>query len=353
MSPNDLSPSRQTRPVADALPQGRLIGSGWRRFLAFAIDGFILYGVGRGVGAAFFNTFSRIGPWGHLVGFCIALFYFGVLDSRFGSGQTVGKRLMQLRVVDAHGNTISFRKSILRYSVFAAPYFLNGLILRSMQIPWIVPLMISVVVVGVGGSTLYLMIFNRHTRQGLHDLAVRSYVARSVDSGPVAIEPIWDTHWKVLRWLLTLLAVFFVAAAVLYNENSDKLGPVAQSQRDVRIIEQLDRVQMARVRNFEPLKWSSNVTKSPLAAKNTFVITVWWAGEASVRAALADQVAKLILENDPRAQKQDLIYVRVSRGYFLGIASGGNSQVFVHTPAEWHLRLFGSSPTPSSTPARQ
>lgn len=90
-----------------------------------------------------------------------------------------------MQVVDVHGNTISFLKSLVRYAVFAVPYYLNEISLPVTRTPWIVTSLIAVVIFAVGGATLYLVLFNRHTRQGIHDLAAGSYVADADKMGPL------------------------------------------------------------------------------------------------------------------------------------------------------------------------
>lgn len=326
--------------------QVRSIGEIWRRFLAFVIDCLILYVVGRGVGAALFNSLLRVGPWGLLLGFCIALLYFAILDSRIGDGQTVGKRCLQLRVVDTHGNTISFGKSLVRYSVFAAPHFLNGLQLPLSRTPWMVPPLISVIGFGIGGTTLYLIVFNRQTRQGLHDLAVRSYVAKATESGPIKTEPILDIHWAILRSLLILLIIFSIGLAAI-GHKLEKWGPAAQRQQDRRLIEQMDHVQRARVNVQRPLKWNNT------GAKKTLAISVQWMGESGDREEFSNQVARLILQNDPRVQEYDLISIVMIREYDLGIASEKNSLTFVHTPVVWCQRVLGASPVQCPTSLHQ
>ncbi|HEX3119169.1 MAG TPA: RDD family protein, partial [Candidatus Acidoferrum sp.] len=59
----------------------------------------------------FFNVLSRIGAWGGLIGFCVSFPYFAILNSRIGDGQTLGKRWMNLRVIDSTGESISFGQS--------------------------------------------------------------------------------------------------------------------------------------------------------------------------------------------------------------------------------------------------
>jgi len=322
------------------------IGPLWRRFLAFLVDGLVLYCVGRGFGTVLFDPLSRIGLWGRLVGFCIAVLYFASFDSYLGKGQTLGKRLLNLRVADAQGNAISLGRSAIRYSVFAAPQFLNGLRFPETQTLWIVSALISFAVITVGGSSFYLLVFNRQTRQGLHDLAVGSYVIRAGGACRVRVQPIWDEHWRVLRWLLSLLVVLSVFTG-LFNYRSVKSGHVGQGRSDARLVEQLDRVKAVRVLNWTPSKWMSIIAGDSAPKEKALAITVWEAGESNDDAAFADQVARLILQNDPRAQGKDLLWVQVGRGYNLGIASHDRMRSFMHTPAEWRKRA-GSFPAGST-----
>ena len=84
-----------------SIPAERRIGSLWRRFVAFLIDGIVVGIVGTVVALPFFDPLSRLGAWGRLLGFCLALPYYGILNSRIGNGQTLGKRWLSLQVVDA------------------------------------------------------------------------------------------------------------------------------------------------------------------------------------------------------------------------------------------------------------
>jgi uncharacterized RDD family membrane protein YckC len=86
----------------------------WRRLLAFLIDCLILAIVGLVVGSIFFDAFAALGGWGKLVGFTIALIYFGTLNSTVGKGQTLGKRLVNIKVVNCEGEPISLHRSFLR-----------------------------------------------------------------------------------------------------------------------------------------------------------------------------------------------------------------------------------------------
>ena len=327
--------------VAETPPPDREIGSLWRRFVAFGVDGIIVGVAGTLVALPFFETFSRLGPWGRLVGFCLALPYFAILNSRIGNGQTLGKRLMHLQVVNKNGATISFWKSVGRYGLFAVPYYLNELSLPITRTPSIVITGISLVIFGVGGATLYLIIFNRHTRQGIHDLAVGSYVADADKSGPLKIEPIWKNHWLILASLLTVISV---SAGILSNKLT-KSEPFSQLLDDVRQVEGMGGVQVAGAQDLTSSNWGSSEKKRIL------VINVYWTGKSEEEQFFSDQVAKLIIEHDPKVKQHDLLRVVMIRGYDLGIAHTQISHSFEHTPAEWSNRLFRSAPTPGPAPA--
>jgi uncharacterized RDD family membrane protein YckC len=337
----------------ETLAPERAIGALWRRILAFVIDGLVLGLVGFVVGLPFFETFSALGPWGSLVGFCLALPYFSILNSTIGNGQTLGKRLMHIKVVDRNGNPIPFWKSVIRYGVFAVPYFLNEALLPTTRTPWVVSIVVSVAVFGVGGASLYLVVFNRRTRQGIHDLAAGSYVADAYKDGALRIEPSWRFHWLILSALLLSL---FVSTGIL----SDKLAqwrPFPQLLEDVRLVEGMEGVQAAGVQDMNSRNFSSG------GKKTTLVINVYWAGKSAgnhpftesltervtegwaEKQPIADQAAKLIIGHDSTVKEHDSLKVVVIRGYNIGIAHAQISYTYEHTPAEWNARLFGTSPT--------
>jgi len=327
--------------AAVTLPPDRDIGSLWRRFVAFAIDGIILGLAGMVIAMPFFEKFSHLGLWGRLIGFCLALPYFALLNSHIGNGQTIGKRLMHVQVVNLNGTTISVGLSVARYGVFAVPYFLNGMSLPTTRTPQAIFILVSFLIFGVGGATLYLVLFNRHTRQGIHDLAVGSYVADSDKDGPLKIEPIWKMHWIIFGSLFVVISI----AAGIFGNKLSRWGPFPQLLDDVAQVERMGSVQVAGVQDLTQY-WSGGGKKTVL------VISVTWTGKATDEQAFADQVAKLIIEHDPKVKEHDLLRVVMIRGYDLGIAHAQVSNSFEHTPAEWSTRLFGTSPPEKSVPAK-
>jgi uncharacterized RDD family membrane protein YckC len=324
------------------LPRDRTIGSLWRRIVAFLVDGIIVGIAGTVVALPFFDALSRLGGWGRFVGFSLAFPYFAILNSKIGDGQTLGKRWMHLQVVDAGGNTIPFLRSCLRYSLFAAPYYLNQIVLPVSKTPWIVSSAISLIIFAVGGATFYLVLFNRHTRQGIHDLAARSYVADADTIGPPKVEPIWRIHKMILA---SVLVVLFVAVGIL-GSKAAKSRPFSQMLEDIRVIEEMEGVQAAGVSDLTWHSWGGGQTRK------IFVVNVFWTGTSGTEEAFADSIAKQVLQHDSTPLERDARRVILARGYDLGIAHAQVSRAYEHSPAEWNARLFGTGTADPRVPAK-
>lgn len=317
------------------IPQERAIGALWRRIIAFLLDTLLVGIASILLTLPFFDTLSRLGPWGRLLGFCFALPYFAILNSKIGNGQTLGKRWMRIQVIDASGRTLTFSRSAARYVVLAIPYFLNGLILPVTRTPWAIASVISLIVFGVGGATLYLVLFNRRTRQGVHDLAVGSYVADASNTDTIEVQSIWKPHWVILSALLIAL----LAGGGILGNKLTKWGPFPELLEDARLVETVDGVQSAAVQVLRSSNWGSG------ESKKTLVISVRWTGNAASETAFVDEIARLLMRQDPKVQDQDLLRIVLIRGYDLGIAHAQTTHFFEHTPAAWNARLFGTPPT--------
>jgi uncharacterized RDD family membrane protein YckC len=125
------------------------------------------------------GPFWSLGGWSRLVESCVALVYFGVLNSSIAWGQTIGKRVMQIQVVDRSGHSISPGRSFLRSAVLVVPFSLNGLVIPPRAMMYLIFFFTGFILFGFGDAIVYLYIFNRHTRQSLHDLIVGTCVTQT------------------------------------------------------------------------------------------------------------------------------------------------------------------------------
>lgn len=186
----------------------------WRRGFAALIDGAILGVPCMILGFVFRNFAFSLGPWGRLIGYSLILLYWGYFNSRLGSGQTAGKRLMKLVVVNNKGEYLPVRKAVLRALVLVLIGLLNGWAVPFMQNP-IAVIISGIVIFGGGLALLYGLLFNRKTRQGIHDLIVGSYVSKAPLTSETIAPEARRIHTQISYGLVILgLVLGFVGLAV-------------------------------------------------------------------------------------------------------------------------------------------
>lgn len=294
----------------------------WRRLGAFAIDGLILGLAGMLLGAINFDGLARLGMYGRLLGFIIALGYFGLFNSRFGEGQTPGKKLLGVRVVDAQGQCLGVSRSLLRYAVLGAPFFLNGLPLALPIVMSWLGYVLALLVFGVGLSIIYLYVFNRRTRQSLHDLVVGSYVVRVAEQvAPRPVPDVWHGHAVVVGLLVALsLLAPMLGQRLTGTSWAANLEPVQQAIAAQPHVRQTS-VQKGWI--------SSRGHTSHYLAATLGLDTSMVDDEDYARG-----IARIMAGHYPDVDTQDAVVVNLSYGYDLGIASGWRRHSYRYTPDE-------------------
>jgi len=294
----------------------------WRRTAAFLVDALLLGIVGMLAGWALFDVFARMGGYGRLLGFIVALAYFGVMNSARFSGQTLGKRLLRVRVVGQDGSLLSLPKSLLRYCVLGIPFFLNRAPIDVAALPTPFAYGLSLVVLGGIFSILYLYLFNRRGRRSLHDLAAGScVVTASMPVGLVKPAPVWRVH-------LVVVGVLLAASAAL----PALTGPLAQNASFAGLLSAHKAilaqpgVQNAQV--VHNMAFGSDGT----ASVKSVVAQVSLVDRRTKDAALAEHIARILLANDKTASSMSAIHVTLVHGYDIGIASSWNAERYRFTP---------------------
>jgi uncharacterized RDD family membrane protein YckC len=319
--------------LADQGPAQAVISGFWRRLLAFILDGLLLGLVGFVLGLFWFDPLARLGGWGRLLGFCVALVYFGLLNSAIGGGQTFGKRVMKVRVVDRSGQPISPGRSFLRYTVLGAPYFLNHLLIPPSVTMSPIGLLIVFILLGFGGAIVYLYIFNRGTRQSLHDLVAGTFVTRTTPPGQV-VGSIWRPHLIVVGgWFMAVIG-FCVAMADLSRQ-----GVFPGLLKVSKGIQATGKVHMAEV--FVGKTWS--IGGSNRKETSYFKANVVCKVPPFDRKDVAQEIASIVLRVYPEAKDMDVIAVTIAYGYDIGLASAWKSQLIRHSPSEWRDILAKTS----------
>ncbi|MBB4724611.1 RDD family protein [Xanthomonas euvesicatoria] len=291
----------------------------WRRLAAFIVDCLVLAAIGILAGVVLADVFVRMGGYARLLGFFIALAYFGVMNSGRCGGQTLGKRLLGLRVVGKHGALLTLPQSLLRYSVLGVPFFLNGAQIGRSTSTSAIDYVLSLLIFGGTLAILYLYVFNRQGRRSLHDLAVGSSVVMA--AFPVAAVrpmPIKRVHLIVVCVLMAAAAALPALTGQLAERDDYKDLLVAH-----KAIIAESGVQSAMVVH--------NTTLGPPNVESV-VVRVNLSERRIEDIALAERLAKLVIANDKKAAAMSAIHVTMIYGYDLGIASSWSSRSYQFTP---------------------
>ncbi len=337
---NDMTADQWVN-VAPVPPPGELqIAGFWRRTVAFIVDGLVLAIPAAILGNIFFDQAAALGLWGRAIGFAVFIAYFAFMDSRICSGQSLGKRLMEIRVVDRYGNNIDVEKSAARCLIVAIPYFLNGtipadLLMRNdLATKYLVMPLVSLVVFGVGGAIVYLYIFNKKTRQSLQDLAVGSFVVRESPAGAVT-KSIRRYHLAIAA----CLCLISLAAPPIVATVATKALPsgVWSGLTDIRsaLLASPD------IREAQVTIGASTVSMTGSGTKTTTFLQV--AAQLRSRPANPEDaelsVAETVLKLHPDLMGRELLTISVGYGFDLGIATWRHSVQDTAMPTEWMRRI--------------
>lgn len=319
------------RPARDAAmvaanapaPGPHVIAGPWRRTAAFVVDTLILALVGWGLGRALQGPFEALGGYGLLVGFGITVAYFGIMESRLFQGHTLGKLALDIRVMTTAGTPLRLRSALLRAAVFHAPYFLNGASAGAGAGGTAVVALASFLVFGLGVSIGYLLLFNRRTRQSVHDLLVGAVVVRASGTGVPVLAPVWRGHLAALG----AMAAVGVGAGgyMVATFGQGTLQPLADLQQQVV---RLPGVRSAGV--VTGVAFASSGTRTRMLTVQTVANAD--AGDAN---ALARRIADIVFTTYPPARQVDMLSVTVRRGYDIGIGSRWTTVRLDMSPAEW------------------
>lgn len=303
-------------PPLDAV---RAIAGFWRRTAAFIIDSIILAIPEFAIGAMFSDLFSYANGWATLIGLAIQVFYFGILASSVGRGTTVGQRLMDIQVVDQNGAFLPVGKSMLRYFVLFAPFLLATPAIRSL----LVLTAYSSVIAAVQGTIIYLYIFNKRTRQSLHDLAAHAFVVRNTDVGRPDAKPFWLGHWAILGGL----ACVAVVGGLLLFPKFSKGGTFGELIPIREAVLNSGRVYDAGVYK----QWNSfNGTTT-----TNLQVNVLYKHRPDDYDRAARDIAEIVYRTAPNARENNYLSVVFQEGFKVGLASFTKTRVVRHTPAEW------------------
>ncbi len=306
----------------------------WRRFLAWIVDVLILGVLGQVFGLLFASFLFSIGPYGRPIGLLFILPYFGILNSRIGGGQTLGKRVMKIAVRNARNEPIEVWRSLIRISILALPSLFNGWAIPLFQntiMAWIA----SLIVFGLGGAIIYTMVFNKNARQGIHDLLVGTYVVHLAGEPVAAFPKTRRIHWIITGVWLGIVALGSLAMVLLTPSmvSDTRLAPVMHLH---------DTLQK------DPRFFTVSVTDQTVYAPNgetnrVLIITAWYKGapDEHEQTEVVTSIIKTTLENMEDIHQYDRITVKITSAYDIGIASAHIARSFSDSVEGWRKQIYG------------
>ncbi|MBP7416202.1 MAG: RDD family protein [Pyrinomonadaceae bacterium] len=322
-------PANPLLPVVDAVAP---IAGFWRRFAAWIVDSILLGIAGQIIGWTFSSFWFEVGPYGRFVGLFFILFYFGLMNSWLGNGQTLGKRFLGVAVRDDENRPISIERSMIRTTILALPFILNGWALPIFQ-NVVLMMLLSVIIFGLGGAIVYTMIFNRGARQGLHDLLCRTYVVYLGGDPLPAFPQSRKIHKTIAGVILAvsvvLMGIMGVASTFVTSESS-----FAYLYKPYQTL-------LSDPRFFSASVFDNTFYSGQAKSTHTLRVNVWYKGVPNREefARIINDVANVVLKDLENIDDFDLIEISITSGYDLGIASGSSTSGDRQSPEVWRERI--------------
>jgi hypothetical protein len=180
---------------------------------------------------------------------------------------------------------------------------------------------------------VYLYVFNRKTRQSLHDLVVGTFVVRGEGSGQFTAGTIWRPHLVIVGFLfLVVIGLSFASASLL------KKGVFSNILLVQEKLQSSGKVRWATV-NVGKTWFDHDGVRQEASFLQSAV--VWKVRPGDYQAA-ADEMASIILANYPDIDKEDSLGVTICYGYDIGISHVWITQSFHKSPQQW-IRVLGGT----------
>lgn len=147
-----------------------------RRVVANIIDSLLLAAIGYGLGTLLSETFSSMMGWEILIGFLVALLFYAIPESNLMHGQSFGKRLLKIKVVNKNLESPSFSIALARTALFFSPVYLIPVAELFIEVSGITGTIFRTLSVSLYLIFFYLFIFNSKTKQSIHEILTSTYV---------------------------------------------------------------------------------------------------------------------------------------------------------------------------------
>jgi len=227
--------------------------------------------------------------------------------------------------VNKDNQTISLPRSLARYVILSAPQFLNGTRIPSETLAPFLGYLIQFIVIGGNLSLIYLYIFNRTTRQSLHDLIVGTFVVKA-GSEKSTVGPVWRPHF-------IMVGIFFLLTALLpvfFSGLIEKFPMKKLSAARVALEKEASVIEAPSVTLGTLTSTNDEGTKTTRLLNAKAIVD----NESVADAALAEKLATILVLKFPDLQNIDNIQLTLTYGYDIGIWSYWKNQIHTFRPED-------------------
>jgi uncharacterized RDD family membrane protein YckC len=302
-----------------------IISKFWTRVWALLIDSIVLGIIGYLLGLTIQDFLISVGSYGFIFGLIITVAYQTICNSNLLNGQTIGKYFMKIQVVDINGDTINLGKSFLRALILSLPYFTFNLSIPGFSDTSFISIVKTFILLSIVIGVVVIYIFNRQTRQSLHDLIVGTYVVTTKENEvPVTIPTVTKTPFYVFGGLVTLL----VCLAVCFM-NSE----TPEQKNVLSIYHQVSQIDGVLSVNVGENTIYSNGSKT-LSYETKLQVKILPDDELE-NDKMVRKTVQTILNNVTDINNFDVIVISLNRGFNIGIASQNSTKRVSYSPVKW------------------
>lgn len=305
----------------------------WTRIWALLIDTIILGIFGFLLGLVFKDFFISLGESAKLIGWTISLAYYTILNSKLSEGGTFGKKIMKIQVTDIKGNCIDIKTSFIRSLIFTAPFFLNGFKIPGSDTFSVITIIQGIIIFTLGLGIIVFYIFNKETRQSVHDIVAKTYVVQDYRNNEVSFMPKIRKLPFYITGAILAITIGVSAYSLIATTKISKLIPVHKE-----ILKQ-DNISNASVNmNYTP------ITDNQGNKRFVYTVTVYVNKNLQITQNNINeqfhnpelmQTVKTFINSNAYDSDNDILNVVVVSGYDIGIAKQYKSFNFYKPVSEW------------------
>lgn len=306
----------------------------WKRALAFIVDEIIISIAALILSFLFRNFFLNLGENLWYIGFMVLMPYFVILNSSIGKGQTLGKKLLGIRIVNTKGQVVTIPRSFLRYFIIGLVIFNSGIAESLYSLPGILQFTSTVFFVltillffGIVG----LIIFNEDKR-GLHDYLADTIVINSKNSDDVKVPEVRSfkevfTNHKAAFTIVIVLFILIIAAAaiipqVLLKTSGGKINFNAMMNLKNDLEKNFPISNVGVQSQWEEYQdWGGSEKRSTRTLTISGYLKYPIYNDENTKNKLYEEINQRVLSTYPGIQDFNNIVVLFRTGYDLGIAS--------------------------------